>query len=342
MDATAASETAMSSSYRRMCPSPSGRAGGSHSCAPVHGNLEPRACGVAHWGGARLSAPSARRSSGEENAAVGDAAPFRYVAGPSSGAVDGIPRASPRAADLDDGGADLRQRFARAWALQPPMREAPQEESGDARTLPVRFVAGRRYRDFSDTLARLVEEPFDDGPFDGPHTLVEYLQVIRKKSETPGSYNTKWVAESGLAKRGMEAHVHEVGMDVLEAALTCIQLQVGNSASLELMGRWMQLLEHAVSQNANTPDLVAQNLGVFLGNGSRSSASGSASALARFKGAAQNLRGAGVAQYTMSATRPAEMWAPRRTSSLVAVGVREARFARDLVAGGGSISGGEF
>lgn len=115
-------------------------------------------------------------------------------------------------------------------------------------------VAGRRYRDFADALARLVEEPFDDWPLEGPRSLLEYLQMVRKKSQRPGSYPTKWVAESGIAKWGMEAHIPEVGMDILEAALTYDQLQAGNCTSLELLGRWMQLLEHTVSQNANKPD----------------------------------------------------------------------------------------
>lgn len=137
-----------------------------------------------------------------------------------------------RGVEVGSGASDLRQRLERAGALHPPTRQDLAPESEGAMTLPVRFdVAGRRYRDFSDALARLVEKPFDDWPLEGPRSLLEYLQMLWKKSQTPGSYHTRWVAESGIAKKGVKAHVHDVGMDILEAALTYGQLQAGNCAS---------------------------------------------------------------------------------------------------------------
>lgn len=45
-----------------------------------------------------------------------------------------------------------------------------------------------------------------------------------------------------------------MGMDMLETALCYDQLQAGNLACLELVGRWMQLLENAVATNAGKPD----------------------------------------------------------------------------------------
>ena len=57
------------------------------------------------------------------------------------------------------------------------------------------------------------------------------------------------------------------------------QLNVGNLACLELLGRWLQMTEHAVSQNAKKPEVT--NPGLFLGNQSKVGGGGLTSTLAK-------------------------------------------------------------
>lgn len=157
---------------------------------------------------------------GEAGRSAGADTGFRGDAG-------GAPRPG---AGVDGAALDLRQRLTKAGALRVPGADVA-DRGEDAWTTSVVFdVAGRTHRDFADAVARQVEEPFGDRPFEGPRTLVEYLQMTRRKAPTPGAsgaYHTKWLAESGLAKKSIEAHVHELGVDTLESALTYDQLQAG-------------------------------------------------------------------------------------------------------------------
>lgn len=68
-------------------------------------------------------------------------------------------------------------------------------------------------------------------------------------------------------------------MDVIELAYTMDQVDGANLAALELLGRWMQMLEHTVAQNAKEQDMT--NTGHFLGTQSRSGVGGLTSTLAQ-------------------------------------------------------------
>ena len=105
------------------------------------------------------------------------------------------------------------------------------------------------------------------------------MRQIRKKSGTPSSWHTKWLNESGIEKKSPEAVAHEIGMDTLEAFMCYDQLNVPNVSGIELLIRWMQMIEHAVAQNPKKPAM--ENTGFFLGNSSRTPGGGLTSALAK-------------------------------------------------------------
>lgn len=164
-----------------------------------------------------------------------------------------------------------------------PSEEAatPAADAGaDVRTLPVRFdAAGRRFRDYADCMALVHEVELEDWPLDGPRTFREYADLIRRRGGTPSGYHTKWSSESQLDKKSSEALIHEIGMDVIELSFTVDQVNAPNLAAFELLGRWMQMLEHAVAQNSRKPEL--NNTGHFLGTQSRSGVGGLTSTLAK-------------------------------------------------------------
>lgn len=159
------------------------------------------------------------------------------------------------------------------------MPSAAAEDAGvsatsDVRTLGVRFDASwRRFRDFADCLALRSEEAFEEWPLDGPWTFREYVDLIRRSAGTPSVYHTKWLTETQLDKRSSEALTHEIGMDVIELAYTFDQVNGANLAALELLGRWMHMLEHAMAKNAKKPEMT--NTSHFLGGQSRSGVGGS-------------------------------------------------------------------
>ena len=97
---------------------------------------------------------------------------------------------------------------------------------------------------------------------------------------TPSAYRSKWLLESGVDKKSAEALAHEIGLDIIEAALTYDQLNGANLACLEFLVRWMQMTEHAVAQNPKKLEITV-NPGVFLGNMSSSSTGGLTSTLAK-------------------------------------------------------------
>ena len=57
------------------------------------------------------------------------------------------------------------------------------------------------------------------------------------------------------------------------------QLNMPNVSGIELLIRWMQMIEHAVAQNPKKPAM--ENTGFFLGNSSRTPGGGLTSALAK-------------------------------------------------------------
>ena len=146
--------------------------------------------------------------------------------------------------------------------------------------MPVRYdAAGERYREFADAVAIGRTDAFPDWPFEGPRSLQEFLQLVRRRAGTPSGWHTKWLFESGLDKKMPEAMTHEILCDIIEAGACYDQVNVMNLASFELAGRWLQMIEHSVGQNAKKPEVV--NPGLFLGNSSRSSGGGLTSALAK-------------------------------------------------------------
>ena len=211
-----------------------------------------------------------------------EAAPVLPLAGGGAGA--GLP-AGPDLA----GHEALRARLAGGHgALQGgPPEVIVAAQSGDSvahedvRTLPVKFdSAGKRFRNFVEAAALLEQDTFPDWIFDGPRTTKEFIALILRKSNTPSAYHSKWLLEPGVDKKSAEALVHEIGMDIIEAALAYDQLNGANLACLELLARWMQMTEHAVAQNPKKPEITV-NPGVFLGNMSSSSAGGLTSTLAK-------------------------------------------------------------
>lgn len=126
----------------------------------------------------------------------------------------------------------------------------------------------------------LEQETLPDWIFDGPRTTKEHIAPITRKSNTPSAYHSKWALESGVDKKSAEALAHEIGMDIIEAALTYDQLNGANLACLVLLARWMQMTEHAIPQNPKRPEITV-NPGVFPGSMSSASAGGLTSTLAK-------------------------------------------------------------
>lgn len=78
----------------------------------------------------------------------------------------------------------LRQRLGRGHAGDEVVTAAADVEA-DVRTLPVRFdAAGRRFRDYADCMALVHEVELQDWPLDGPRTLREYADLIRRRGGT--------------------------------------------------------------------------------------------------------------------------------------------------------------
>lgn len=135
------------------------------------------------------------------------------------------------------------------------------EAAGDLRTLgDHRDPQGKRHLSFKDGLALMRESKFDDWPFVGPRSVLEYLKSILAGPGDLISYRNLWVRSSGVMQNSAIAHEHHHLCEVLRLAITVDQIDPSNLACCESITRRLIVLEIAVSRNPTSPDFQGLDL----------------------------------------------------------------------------------
>jgi hypothetical protein len=197
-------------------------------------------------------------------AGAGAAAPL--VGG---GLVAGAPPAADRPAAA--AGAALPAGLAAlAAALQGGGAAAGQSaaaaaDQGDARTLPVRYEeSGVQYREFREAVMMSREARIDHFVVQGPRTTKWVLAFMLENGGTPLGRHGKFKADTGLSSSDPGIVTHEHLCKILQTAVTVDQLDVTNSASMELVCREIQMIEEKYADKLKTKDPLHEDGDYFM------------------------------------------------------------------------------
>ena len=124
-----------------------------------------------------------------------------------------------------------------------PVRGSAAGASDDARTLAIYTNSlGERHRTFASATELASENEWKDWPIRGPRTIGWVCRFINENGGTPMGRHSKWKSEARLQSEPGVAE-HEAACKLLQTMMCYDQLDVGNLASAELLGRQIQMVE---------------------------------------------------------------------------------------------------
>ena len=141
--------------------------------------------------------------------------------------------------------------------------------TGDARTMPVRFEEGRRYREYRDAVGQCSQAAFDDFVVKGPRTCLWVVKHMMESGGTPVGHHQRWRVNCKLQVHDSGVAEHETYCKVLQTMLTYDQLDVSNLASAEVIARQIQLIEERYENKLVDVDKHGQNHLLGLGRDAR-------------------------------------------------------------------------
>ena len=130
---------------------------------------------------------------------------------------------------------------------------------GDARTMPVRFEEGRRYREYRDAVGQCSQVAFDDFVVKGPRTCLWVAKHMMESGGTPVGHHQRWRVNCKLQVHDSGVAEHETYCKVLQTMLTYDQLDVSNLAAAEVIARQIQLIEERYENKLVDVDKHGQN-----------------------------------------------------------------------------------
>ena len=117
-------------------------------------------------------------------------------------------------------------------------------------------VQGRRYIPEVDAIAswRPPKAVPKDNPLQGPSVVAEFFDGLRSSGRTLAAHDQEWRGRSGVPEFGICARFHTALSEVLRYAVTVDQLDPTNCISLELVNRYLVMVESACDRNPKAPD----------------------------------------------------------------------------------------
>ena len=164
---------------------------------------------------------------------------------------------------LVEGFAALPLAMAGSW--DPPASWLGGSE-GDLRTLSVEYGHRRaRYRDFKEGVEQLPETTLEDFGFTGPRSLRWLVEAIVRQNITPRMRHEWWKSALRLAPYDEGVEEHGMVSEVIEVALTYVQLNGSELRCLEHLCRRYQLWEAFYADALEAADHGStRSLGVAL------------------------------------------------------------------------------
>ena len=138
---------------------------------------------------------------------------------------------------------------AAAPAVAPPQGAAAAVRDLRCQVIHVN-AAGQRWRDFADGVALSSSTLWTDFPVRGPRSALWVGEHMRRHTNSPMAWHTKFLAEWGLSQDDPLSVEHALLCKILELAVCYDQVNLGELAHLELAARRLQLVEEKVMERA--------------------------------------------------------------------------------------------
>ena len=162
---------------------------------------------------------------------------------PSDLVINGLK--SKGVAALSDG-TEAYVRFAKQGAAGPALNEKIQDlenERVDGRVLPIsRDLNGVRYLDFRSALDKFIPSRDDDYPIAGPITGAWLMRFMWENGGGPMSFHHRFLSEARLDYTAGGMSEHMTLCKALELAIGYDHIDIGRSASCELLCRKLQMI----------------------------------------------------------------------------------------------------
>ncbi len=128
----------------------------------------------------------------------------------------------------------------------------------DSRVLAVkRDISGHRFMSLREAVLSYSQEDYADWPLSGPRTMRWFAQQVGRLGTDFGPRHSTWRSDWSLAAEDKRVTLHELLCEILHVASTFDGLDLSNLASMELIGRHVQLLERDVRDAALSKQLAA-------------------------------------------------------------------------------------
>ena len=166
---------------------------------------------------------------------------------------------------------DLRARLG--FTAAPGEENTPVErvkdgsEKGDARTLWIDYdEQGSRFKDWRDVVRESQAYPFDGAPLEGPPSCLHLMRHWQRHGGNPRLWLDNWLRSKSIGKQERVAHELEVLLEAFYIGGTFDQLNLPALFVFEVLGRRVQSIIDAYSQDASRP--LWNNAKYFSGVGS--------------------------------------------------------------------------
>ena len=140
------------------------------------------------------------------------------------------------------------------------------KDEGDLRLLGVHTdKTGKRKLDLADSISLMKEEQMEDFPLGGSvRAAMEFLTSVNDGPGSLARYHTEWQRLSGISENSSVTYSHRNLCEALRLMHSFDQINVVNTASGELLVRWIIQLETATERNPRSPDFSGLDI-VMMG-----------------------------------------------------------------------------
>lgn len=156
-------------------------------------------------------------------------------------------------------------------------------EVSDIRVMNVKFESGRRHRAFAEAVDLLEQDNGLKEFPQGPRTVLEEMQRLRRQGLTPQTATQAWVDAASIPKGDRSVYEYDTLGEILYALLCVDQMNIANSVGAEIACRRRSVIVEAHALSPSNPDYSAAE--DIMGFGGRKGASGILPALANYTAA---------------------------------------------------------
>ena len=126
----------------------------------------------------------------------------------------------------------------------------------DPRLIPDARLNGARFVTFRDALAVYKQRDFKGWPLRGERAAGEFLKSLLGSGYEFLSHHNNWADKSGISSTSAVAKAHQHASEALTQMFQFDQIDLTNSASAELLIRWLIMIETATRRSPKNPDFT--------------------------------------------------------------------------------------